>query len=405
MNLVLEIISTPNHSIFEQAKHFNQMGGKIGRNKQMDWVLHDPTKRISNFHAEIVYENNQYLIIDKSSNGTYFKTPHKRLTKDIPTPITQTTVIVIGDYEISVKLVNNTFINKETHTSMPSNSDDFNIPDKFFTGHETEKAFDIINQSENNNDILSMMDNDASSFQNDILPDFDNIIGDFNDSSEESVSHSLNVHIDDSSLNPAEPVEKNPTQTSVNMDEHLFKLLCVKLGVETNTMSIKEKEAFIQHIADLARVTVEQAQMTSHSMKSIKNQLVETGATAFNPLNSAYSSQEIFSKFQSYEQPLSKYISNLFQDINTHNIALFSAIQNVSLEISHQFSPQRLYFTFEQENLLNKKLANKKALAWDAYYTKFKYLDIVKNKEDLDMNDLKREYQSLLNTLNLGQHR
>ena len=148
MKLLLEIINTPSHSVFEKTMSFNQMGGKIGRNKYMDWVLHDPTKKISNFHAEIMFKNNQYFIMDKSSNGTFLKDPYKQLTKDTPVPLTQITTIVIGEYEINVKIVNNTFINDNSPSSKQNNTEDFAIPDQFFMGNDTKKAFDVINQKE-----------------------------------------------------------------------------------------------------------------------------------------------------------------------------------------------------------------------------------------------------------------
>lgn len=411
MNLVLEIVNTPSHSIFEQTMHFTQMGGKIGRNKQMDWVLHDPSKHISNFHAEISFENNQYFLTDQSSNGTFFKHPHKRLTKNVAVPLTQTTVIVIGNYEIAVKLVGDTFMQEDNASQKPIQTKDFGIPDQFFMGNQTEKAFDIINQKEQNNDILSLIDSDQVPIEDNILPDLDNIIGDFSEDSGNSIDNSLNIHIEDPFVQPVEmepqaaEMPKSqviPPKETTHYDDKLFSLLSMKLGLDTQNMTAENKEAFIIEIADLVQTTLEQSQTSLQSLKAIQSQLGVQKENSFNPLGKGTSNKEIFSNMHAYPKPLHTYIKNMFHELNTHNVALYTATNTISLDVANTFSPQRLYFSFEQENLLNKTFTNKKALAWDAYYAKFKYLDLIKNKEDVDMSDLQKEYQSTLKTLNLG---
>jgi len=407
MNLVLEIVDAPSHSIFESAVTFNQNGGKIGRNKQMDWILHDPTKYISNFHAEITFSNNQYYITDKSSNGTAFKTPHKKLTKDIPVPLTENTVIVIGKYEISVKFSNNVFLEKEIHDVQTKTTDDFGIPDQFFTGNDTEKAFDIISQKEKSSDILSLIDKNPVPIHNEILPEIDNIIGDFSTTQEPNIDSGLNVHIETPQAQEytQAPKEVMPSEMEANKEEsqeRLFDILATQLGVDTKGMSLSEKEAFVKEIAGIAKATVEYAQTTAQSVNTIQTQLGFNGEITKNILAQGISTSKIFSNLHRTKVPLDTEIKSLFHEVNTHNVALYTAISNLSLHMLTQFSPQKLYISFEQENLLNKKLANKKALAWEAYVERYKYLDTLTHKEDVDMSTLKKEYQSVSNTLNLG---
>lgn len=399
MNLILEIISTPGYSIFEKTASFNQNGGKIGRNKHMDWVLHDPAKRISNFHAEIIFKNNQYYIRDKSSNGTFFKNPHKKLNKDSDVPLTNTSVIVIGDYDISVKIVNTTFIGQNAEMQGHAETEDFGIPDQFFMGNSTEKAFDVIKPDAEKNDILSLINNDSSS-SNDILPEFDNIIESHDSPYMEHVENTLNVHIE----NPVYEEEKVTHESSpVGSDDKFFKLLAAKLGVDDSAMGEKAKEAFITGVAELAQVSLEQSQVTLQSLRTIKSYLGDNIEGQINPLLNGVSTKELFSNMHKLGQPLSVHVKNLFHEVNTHNVAFYTAYNNMIVRDAEKFSPQKLYFSFERDNLLSKKLANKKALAWDAYYDKFKHLDIIKNSEDVDTKDLEKEYRSVLKTLNLGR--
>ncbi len=389
MNLVLEIINTPSHSIFEKTVKFNQNGGKIGRNKHMDWVLHDPSKRISNFHAEIFFKNNQYYLRDKSSNGTFFKNPHKKLTKDSDIPLTNKSIIVIGDYDISVKIVGNEFLNnnkeQQAHSVM---SEDFGIPDQFFMGNSTEKDFDVISPNTEKNDILSLINNDSNS-SNEILPEFDNIIENHDSPYMEHVENTLNVHIENPTYDEVpEYLKSTPVPNAVDTEDKFFKLLAAKLGLDSDTMNEQDKETFINEVSELVRVTVEKSQTTLQSLRTIKSYLGENVDGQNNPLLNATGTKEIFATMCKPTQSVSYHIKNLFHEINTHNVAFYTAYNNMKLRDAENFSPQKLYFSFERDNLLNKKLSNKKALAWDAYYDKFKYLDIIKNSEDLDTTDL-----------------
>ncbi|MCF6244385.1 MAG: type VI secretion system-associated FHA domain protein TagH [Sulfurovum sp.] len=402
MNLVLEIVSTPGHSIFEKTASFTQSGGKIGRNKYMDWVLHDPTKRISNFHAEIIFKNNQYYIIDKSSNGTFFKDPHKKLNKESEVPLTNTSVLLIGEYEIAVTIANNTFMEQNPLEQVSNKAgEDFGIPDQFFMGNSTEKAFEVINPNREKEDILSLINNDSNS-SNEILPEFDTGIIKEDTPFVDHMENTLHAHIGESISEEKEDEPTTYENTPVEGNDKLFSLLTTKLGVDSDAMTKEEKEIFITEIAELLRVTVEYSKTTLQSLKTIKSYLGETEEKSSNPLQDMNASKDIFSNMYKMEQPFSGHIKNLFHELNTHNIAFYTAYTNIKLRDAEIFSPEKLYFSFERDGLLNKKLSNKKALAWDAYYEKFRYLDTIRNTEDVDTIDFENEYKSVLKTLNLG---
>lgn len=50
---------------------FNQMDGKIGRSHHCEMCLPCEEKSVSRIHAEILYRNNEYAIVDQSANGVY----------------------------------------------------------------------------------------------------------------------------------------------------------------------------------------------------------------------------------------------------------------------------------------------------------------------------------------------
>ena len=224
-------------------------------------------------------------------------------------------------------------------------------------------------------------------------------MGDNIEGNTDNINHSLNVHIEDHTMIP---IQEKEGQKNTYTDDKLLNLLGMKLGVDVEKMNKTEQEDFILEVSELLSVSIEQSQVTLTSLNSIKNQLGITRESQLVSLGRGTTTKDFFTHFHLHNESSSKYMKNIFHQINTHNVALFTANNNIALDTLKKFSPQKLYFSFEQENLLDKKLANKKSLAWDAYYNKFKYLDILKNKEDLDMTELAKEYQNIIETLNLG---
>lgn len=54
-------------------------GCRAGRHSEMDWVLKDPSKRVSNHHFDIQFRGGTYFISDVSTNGTFLNGQQKRL--------------------------------------------------------------------------------------------------------------------------------------------------------------------------------------------------------------------------------------------------------------------------------------------------------------------------------------
>ena len=50
------------------SAHFDETGGNIGRAENNELVLPDPERTISRVHAQVVYRNGRYAIVDRGSN-------------------------------------------------------------------------------------------------------------------------------------------------------------------------------------------------------------------------------------------------------------------------------------------------------------------------------------------------
>jgi type VI secretion system FHA domain protein len=77
-------------------------GARIGRSAHMDWSLPDPRSYISSSHCEIEYRDGGYLLVDRSTNGTYVNRSPSRLTA--PHRIADGDVIQIGHYEVLARV-------------------------------------------------------------------------------------------------------------------------------------------------------------------------------------------------------------------------------------------------------------------------------------------------------------
>lgn len=103
MTLTLTIAGLERLDNGEAARlRLDRHGASIGRSPHMDWSLPDPRSYISSNHCEIEYRDGSYLLVDRSTNGTYVNRAAARLAA--PHPIADGDVIQIGHYEIHARL-------------------------------------------------------------------------------------------------------------------------------------------------------------------------------------------------------------------------------------------------------------------------------------------------------------
>ncbi len=103
MTLVLTIKSLDRLDNGESAHlALDRHGARIGRSPHMDWCLPDPRSYISSSHCEIEYHDGVYVLVDRSTNGTFVNRSTARLSA--PHRIGDGDMILIGHYEIEARL-------------------------------------------------------------------------------------------------------------------------------------------------------------------------------------------------------------------------------------------------------------------------------------------------------------
>ena len=85
------------------SAQFDELGGLIGRADTNQLVLPDPDRSISRVHAQVVYRNSRYAIIDRGSNPILVN--GQAAGNDREMPLGDGDKVQIGGYELVAKLV------------------------------------------------------------------------------------------------------------------------------------------------------------------------------------------------------------------------------------------------------------------------------------------------------------
>ncbi len=103
MSLVIILIKAPG-SIDEAASSMSldKQGATLGRGEENNWVLDDPELYLSSLHCEFSFENEQYYITDRSTNGTFYNGSVDPIGKGSKLPVNKGDRFIIGDYEFSI---------------------------------------------------------------------------------------------------------------------------------------------------------------------------------------------------------------------------------------------------------------------------------------------------------------
>lgn len=103
MSLVITLIKAPgSKDVAESSMSLDRQGCTLGRGEENNWVLDDPELFLSSLHCEFSFENDQYYITDRSTNGTFYNGSVDPMGKGSKLPINNNDRFIIGDYEFSL---------------------------------------------------------------------------------------------------------------------------------------------------------------------------------------------------------------------------------------------------------------------------------------------------------------
>lgn len=85
-------------------KTFARVGGSIGRADTNSWVLPDMERIVSSTHAEIIFSNDHYILIDKSTNGTFINGADSPLGSGQQVQLNDGDIVGVGLFQVKVTL-------------------------------------------------------------------------------------------------------------------------------------------------------------------------------------------------------------------------------------------------------------------------------------------------------------
>lgn len=155
MNLLLEIISHQRYMMTDVQSQFifKASGGTIGRNQNNDWLIDDPERLISGQHASIYFENDQFVILDTSTNGLFVNKNQQALS-DQSHIIINGDIFLLGQFSIQATLIATqskaVFSTSNSHSFLDKNEQELQV----LSGHTAAIAN---NSSVSNDSAVSLV--------------------------------------------------------------------------------------------------------------------------------------------------------------------------------------------------------------------------------------------------------
>jgi type VI secretion system protein ImpI len=346
----------------------NALDGKmeltLGRSESCDWVLSDPEKIISSYHARIELVNNSAYIYDMSTNGVFLNRSVEPIKKGLPQLITHGDVIAIGDYEIEAAIslhqsasaadhlrndqaiqpvpFNEAFIPAESSNLLAKNEPFCHEKDDHF--HDQLKQQRLENADVMSlNSVLNSSPDDAFSFPS-FEPSIDNI---------PIVPESMSS-LSSKMKRREEPVSSQENHTASSLQAAFFK----GLGIDPSIVSSENPERWWFQLGVVTRDSVEGIMSTLHNRSAFK-QSTRINQTTFrrvenNPLKFSSDFEDamhnlLLRKTTGFLPP-EKAVKAAFRDLERHEEALHAGVSGAVSALMKLFDPKMVEANIEQSS-------------------------------------------------------
>ncbi|MHA7776855.1 type VI secretion system-associated FHA domain protein TagH [Roseibium sp. M-1] len=79
----------------------------FGRSRRCDWVLPDPDRHLSSVHARVLYQNDTFVLVDESTNGTFLESQSAPIGRGKAVSLSTGMRLRAGPYELRVESLQN----------------------------------------------------------------------------------------------------------------------------------------------------------------------------------------------------------------------------------------------------------------------------------------------------------
>lgn len=397
---------------------FKKAGGTIGRSPNADWYIADSKRQLSNIHASISFDDQQYFITDSSTNGTYFDGQEASLNTGELHPISHGDVYELGFIKIRARIlqdptnytspnpINNAALDPLSNHGTDQNPSVFDmIPDdSFLSNTPIEELLNsdeeiILSQVEEHVPSQSTMD-DALLKEQFISPVLDDDI--INEEVELEAQSAPKAQTS-TKKQTAEPKQSKTDFTTKDKDSYLA-ALSKGLGIDLNDVEDPEQTLF--EIGAALRSSVNGIQQLLRTRTELKNKLTANATTiqaqGNNPIKFSHDVNDalnvIIHHKPGYLQGIEA-ISQSCKDIQANQLAIHDACQHTLDALIEKLSPQTLVYRFVQEGVQS-KFGKADAQYWQAYS---KLHEQISNDSDwrnaLLEQDFAKQYETQLQML------
>ena len=419
MNLSLTVVTYQNQPPEQPlAIVIHRQEARIGRAKDNDWILPDKDRYISGHHAMIKYRNQEYFISDASTNGLFINHSDTALGDDNPARLNDGDHLTIGEYEIAVALIEENS-NQETST-LPNTS---TISDEISFGSFEEYDSNALNQVIDENafmpDKIEVENEQPGGSVSDYVSPLNEAFSQPREDpivppqQTEKTTHPSNPEIKipedwlgDDIINDGVPVSKKPTGMVspflIDNEENKLQQVTPANQSELNTDFSGEKvdidspalERFLEG-AELSEFAVKEA-MNSDPFYSlgrifrtaikgtrdllmaranIKNEMrldaTTIRPTQNNPLKFSMNVDDALVHLLQQDEgcmPPEQAISEAFDDIRAHQIAVLAGMQTALNDLLNRFDPEILEHRLQKSSPISASIPiHKRAKLWDLF--------------------------------------
>ncbi|OCH15534.1 type VI secretion system-associated FHA domain protein TagH [Aliivibrio sp. 1S128] len=396
---------------------FKKAGGTIGRSPNADWYIADSKRQLSNIHASISYDKEQYFIMDNSTNGTYFNGQEASLNTGELHPISHGDVYELGFIKIRARILqdptnyvspestNNRSLDPLSNHGTDQDPSVFDmIPDdSFLSNTPIEELLNsdeeiLLKQVEDNIPSQAIID-DALLKEQFISPVFnDDIVNEDIDLEPQPIESFVT---EKSTQKQASEQPKTKSNTS---NEAYLAALSKGLGIELTNLENPEQTLF--DIGSALRSSVNGIQQLLRTRTEIKNKLTANATTiqaqGNNPIKFSHDVNDalnvIIHHKPGYLQGIEA-INQSCKDIQANQIAIHDACQHTLDSLIEKLSPQTLVYRFVQDGI-HSKFGKADAQYWKAYAKLHEKISKDKDwRNALLEQDFAKQYESQLQIL------
>ncbi len=357
----------------------------FGRSEECDWTLPDPDRVISGVHGEVIKFRDQYLIKDRSTNGTFINNAVTAVGQGNEVGLNSGDEITLGDYQIEVRI------------------------EEGVIEQSIESPILSMSRAHSSNSFPPSMNNDfgisaTELTKNDIPLDFELDLGLVDDYIEVPNQDSIQNKTTKVSRLDRIEVDKSIAKVSKNEMEAFIR----GMGINPNLVPKENREQWFEQIGQSFSLMLIGLMDTLHNRSEFKqnNKLSHTSfkKSENNPLKFSANLDDAI--YNLYNRQTSSFltpetaIKEAFFDIENHERALMKGVQGTISSVMSLVEPTTIYRDAEaKSSVLNKVIpARKYAQSWNAFEGIHSGLiDEILNKETpFYLDDFAKHYELAL---------